>query len=82
MDIADIYKNQHVVGTNQTLKHVRAKSAVIVFLAEDAAEKIKGQIIAECEAFGVQVKSAPSMRQLGNCCNIGRNAACAAVINN
>ncbi len=69
-----------VVGTRQTTKALDSGSALVVFIAEDADEKITEPIVKSCSQKGIKLCHVDSMSQLGKACNIKVGAAVAAVV--
>ncbi len=69
-----------VVGTKQTLKALEKGEALVVYVAEDAEEKVSRPVVALCEARGVELRFVGSMLELGKMCGIKVKAATAAII--
>ena len=69
-----------VVGTRQTTKALDNGSALVVFIAKDAEEKVTVPIIQSCSYKGIEPIYVDSMEQLGKACNIKVGAAVAAII--
>ena len=72
----------HAAGTRQTERAVEAGTAAYVLLAQDAEERVKSRISALCAVYGVEVKRADSMKELGRLCGIAVGCAACAVLNN
>ena len=72
----------HAAGTRQTERAVEAGNAAYVLLAQDAEERVKNRISALCAVYGVEVKRADSMKELGRLCGIAVGCAACAVLNN
>lgn len=53
-----------------------------MLLAQDAEERVKSRISALCAVYGVEVKRADSMKELGRLCGIAVGCAACAVLNN
>ena len=68
------------VGTKQTLKAVDRGLAQVVFLAEDADERVLQDLLRACQERSVEVVQVESMAELGRACGIEVGAASAAVI--
>lgn len=66
------------IGIKQTLKAVESNNARIVFIAQDADEKIVSNLKALCLSNAVELEYAESMKQLGKACGIevGASAVC------
>ncbi|MEL7602543.1 MAG: ribosomal L7Ae/L30e/S12e/Gadd45 family protein [Bacillota bacterium] len=75
---ADLCKNA-VVGTKQVLKAIQAGSLSCVYLADDVEAFLKNKLKAVCYEYGVEIKSVPTMQELGEACGIDVGAACAGV---
>lgn len=75
-----IQENEFVVGTKQTKKAIESGRASMVFLAQDASEYLKNEIITACKARKLEMISVNSMQELGSSCGICRGAATAAII--
>ena len=78
--IINISEAKYVVGTKQTVKAISSGAAEAVFIAEDADEDIKEKVKRECRKHSVEYTSVPTMKELGNACNISRSAAVACNI--
>ncbi len=70
-----------VVGTRQTTKALDSGSALVVFIARDADEKVIDPIIQLCNQKGIKLEYVDTMAQLGKACNIKVGAASAAIVN-
>jgi large subunit ribosomal protein L7A len=66
------------IGIKQTLKAVESKTAVKVFIAKDADEKITGNLKELCRANEIEIVYVDTMKQLGKTVGIevGASAAC------
>ena len=71
---------KRVVGLKQTLRAVKSGTAVTVYVAENAEEKIKKQIVDICKENNIEVVYVQSMDKLGNLCGISVGAATACII--
>jgi large subunit ribosomal protein L7A len=69
-----------VTGTKQTKKAIENGSALRVFLARDADERVTAPIENACAEKEIPVVWAETMEELGKACNIKVKAATAAVI--
>lgn len=70
---------KRVVGSKQVLKAIAAGQLVRVYLAEDADAFITQKILQACVQHGVVTVRIPTMRELGEACEIDVGAACAGV---
>ncbi|RJX23960.1 MAG: 50S ribosomal protein L7Ae-like protein [Dethiobacter sp.] len=69
-----------VVGMRQTSKMVENNSALAVYIARDAEEKVTSPVVRSCKEKGVQVYYLDTMAELGKACNIKVGAAMCAII--
>ena len=69
-----------VVGMRQTAKTVEDGSALAVYIARDADEKITLPVSQSCNENGVQVHYVNTMAELGRACSIKVGAAMCAII--
>ena len=74
-------KNSKVVGAKQTLKALQKGSAKVVYVAEDADERVVRQVIELAKDQGLPIIKVETMIQLGKECNIEVKTATAATIN-
>lgn len=72
--------DRKVVGLKQLRKALSAGNAKQVFVALDADPTLTEPIVAQCQAGGIAVTQVPTMKQLGEACNISVAAAVAAII--
>ncbi len=79
-ELEELLSKKFVVGTNQTLKHIKNGNIEKVFIAADAYKKVIADIEQGCKEYSIPVIYVESMKQLGNYCGISRPAACAAII--
>jgi large subunit ribosomal protein L7A len=68
------------IGLKQTARLVETDGAAIVFIAQDADERVVGRLRDLCVAKGIEVVSAESMKVLGKACGIDVGAAVAAIL--
>jgi large subunit ribosomal protein L7A len=71
---------KRVVGLKQTLRAVKSGTARTVYVAENAEEKIKKQIVDTCKEKNVEIVYVQSMEKLGDLCGISVGAATACII--
>ena len=69
-----------VVGLKQTLRAIREKTVVKVFVAKDASPDIYDRVVDLCAVDGVEVVCINTMKQLGSACKIDVPSAVAAVL--
>lgn len=67
-----------VIGIKQTVKAVESNTALEVFVANDADEKVVGNLKEVCQNNGVSIQCVESMKLLGKVCGIevGASAVC------
>jgi large subunit ribosomal protein L7A len=81
MDIASLKSTGQVVtGTKQTVRAVLNGKARQVYLARDADERLKRQVLEACARMAVPVSYVDRMADLGKTCGIRVDAATAAVL--
>ena len=69
---------QRTVGVKQTQKAVARQAAEVVYIANDADERVK--LFELCEANHVPTVTTESMLEIGRACSINVKAAAAAVL--
>ena len=67
-----------VAGLNQTKKVIRNQSCTCVYLAYDADEHFRMQVISLCQEYKTEIKTDMSMAQLGDMCGIDVDCAVCA----
>ncbi|HHT01282.1 MAG TPA: 50S ribosomal protein L7Ae-like protein [Firmicutes bacterium] len=63
------------IGTKQSTKAVLRGEAKVVFVAQDADERVVKDLVQLCVEKGVEIVYVPSMRELGRACGIEVGAA-------
>lgn len=76
----ELKTGQKVVGIKQLRKALNAGVAKKVFIALDADPALTEPLVEQCHSTNVDVISVPTMKQLGDACNISVAAAAAAII--
>lgn len=71
-----------VVGLKQLLRGLAADEVVVIYLADDAEEHVKDQILSAVGDKDIHIINVDSMQELGAQCGIDVSAACAAILNN
>ena len=71
-------KSNLIVGYKQVLRALNSKACQKLYLAEDCSDNFSETL--KNAACGIPVIMVPSMRELGNMCEIDVPASCAAVI--
>lgn len=71
---------QRTVGVKQTEKAVARQGAEVVYIANDADERVTGKLLALCQEQQVPTVTTESMLDIGRACNINVKAAAAAIL--
>ena len=71
---------RRIAGTRQIVRAAAQGRLERVFLAKDADERVREQIVAACEAADVPIEEAQSMRALGEACRIAVKTAAAGIL--
>lgn len=69
-----------VVGTRQTIKALENGTALAVYTAGDADQRIISPVVQLCREKKIQIFIVDTMAELGKACNIKVGAAVAAII--
>ncbi|KMT22399.1 ribosomal L7Ae/L30e/S12e/Gadd45 family protein [Clostridium cylindrosporum] len=72
--------SSRIVGAKQTIKAIKASKVEVVYIAENADQKVIKPIVDCCKEQGVEVITIPTMQKLGLLCNIDVGAATACII--
>lgn len=73
---------QRTVGVKQTEKAVKRQAAAVVYIANDADERVTTKLAALCQEHGVTIDESYNMLEIGRACMINVRAAAAAVLKN
>lgn len=74
-------KTQHkVIGAKQTTKVLEKKQAEVVYIANDADERIVRRVLELAKERNVPIVMVETMKQLGEACNVEVKTAVAVVI--
>ena len=76
----DLPDSRRLVGMKQVLRAAADGSAEFVLIAEDADDSIQHRVQSACMEAGISFRFVPSMKELGERCNIDVGAACAAIL--
>ncbi len=71
--------SNHVVGSRQVLRAIKAGSLSVVYLANDSDTFNFQQILRAAEAAGVPVIRVESMKELGKACKVDVATATAGI---
>ncbi|KYZ77691.1 50S ribosomal protein L7ae [Anaerosporomusa subterranea] len=80
MSIADLKNAKKVVGAKQTVKAVEKGLAAIVYLANDADQRLLLPVTEVCIREKIAVDNSLSMLELGKACGIEVGAAAVACL--
>lgn len=69
-----------VIGAKQTLKAIKNGTASIVYVAEDAEQKVIKPIIEACLLCNLELVYISTIRELGRMCDIDVGAATACIV--
>ncbi|NLL53336.1 MAG: 50S ribosomal protein L7Ae-like protein [Peptococcaceae bacterium] len=69
-----------LVGLKQTSRALEKSKVKVVYLAQDADDRLLKPIIETCKAKEIEIKEVPSMAELGKACGIKVGAAVASVL--
>jgi large subunit ribosomal protein L7A len=77
-----LQQGSKVVGTKQTLRALEEKKVQILFVAEDAKNRLITLLVEIAEAQHVTIVYVKTMEELGKACDVEVKAATAALIVN
>ncbi len=77
--LEELKQRRKTVGLKQTMKAVESNRAKVVYVAEDADQRLINGVLEACCSKNIQVHRAESMKQLGKACGIDVGTAVAAV---
>lgn len=75
-----ISSRKKIIGLKQTVKAIKNDTANVVYIANDAEESIKNNILEVCRGKEVQIVYIDTMKKLGEACGIEVNASCASLL--
>ena len=78
--LSKLKTGKKLVGINQCRKAVKDGSALTVFLAEDAENRIRLSLLELCKEQNVEVVSVSTLKELGEACGIEVGAAAAVLL--
>ncbi len=76
----DLKNSNKAVGIKQSLKAVENRNAKLMFVAEDAEDKVTNRLKELCREHSVEVVYVDSMKTLGKACGIEVGAAAACIL--
>ncbi|NLC02892.1 MAG: 50S ribosomal protein L7ae-like protein [Tissierellia bacterium] len=77
---ARLKSGNQVVGAKQVKRALKTSDVELVYIAEDAEEKVTVDIIELCNEKHIPIVQIETMKILGDACGISINAAVAALI--
>ena len=77
---SELPSGKMTAGFRQTMRAVSQGKAVRVYIAQDAQDSLRSQVLSAAQAAQVPVVQAESMIALGHMCRIGVGCAAAAEI--
>ena len=80
MDIPPLLAGEKVIGAKQTLKAIEHQKAVVVYLAQDADDKIIIPIKEACLLNNIEIRMVDTKVKLGEQCGLAVGAAACAVL--
>ncbi len=78
--LEEVKSAKRVVGIKQLRKALKEGTAVKVFIAENADQRLTDPVKDTCAQMGVPVAMVPTMAELGEACSIEVGAAVAAIV--
>ncbi|HBM81102.1 MAG: ribosomal L7Ae/L30e/S12e/Gadd45 family protein [Clostridiales bacterium] len=73
-------QGKKVVGVKQTAKIIKQGNAKIVYIAEDAEDRVTKPVEELCKQNNIEMIHVKTMKELGSLCGIDIGAATAALI--
>ena len=80
MDVVNLKNTKKVVGAKQTVKAIEKGLAVVVYLANDADQRLLLPVKEACDRGKITVDQSMSMLELGRVCGIEVGAAAVACL--
>lgn len=80
MSLNTLKASKKVIGIKQTLKAVNKGTVSLVYVAENADERLIQPLKEACETQHVAVEVIPTMLELGKACGIEVGAAAVGVV--
>lgn len=78
--VSRLNEDRKIVGRKQVKRAIDNRETQVVYIAKDADEKIKDEIIKACNEEKVEIIYVDTMEELGQQCNIDVSAATAALL--
>lgn len=80
MTLDTLKSANRVIGIKQVTKAVKRKAVAMVFIANDADERVTAELKAVCQEYSVLIDETAGMNEIGKTCNIEVGAAAAAIL--
>lgn len=77
----DLKHHSKTVGLKQTMRALAANKVQVLYIAQDAEERVVSKVLDACNNKDVKVCRVESMKLLGKKCGIDVGTAVAAIIN-
>lgn len=77
----DLKHHSKTVGLKQTMRALEANKVRVLYIAQDAEERLISKVLDACSNKEVEVCRVESMKLLGRKCGIDVGTAVAAIIN-
>lgn len=71
---------KRIIGLKQTVKAIKNNTVNTVYIANDAEESLKNNILEVCRGKEIQIVYIDTMKKLGEACGIEVNASCASLL--
>lgn len=78
--LSKLRQGDKLIGVKQSSKAITEKRASLAFVAEDAATRVTGPIMALCKETGTEIIMVPTMKELGEACGIQVGSAVAVLL--
>ncbi|MBE6993336.1 MAG: 50S ribosomal protein L7ae-like protein [Ruminococcaceae bacterium] len=78
--LSELARGKKVTGLKQTKRAVAEGRAAVVYIADDAEERLRRDLTALCSAHDVPVAAVSTMLTLGRACGIQIGASSAALL--
>ncbi len=75
-------EDSRVVGMKQTLRALEMNLVYVLYIAEDADEKVTSRIVELANKKQVEIVKVPTMKELGDACNVRIGTSTCAIVKN
>jgi len=76
----DLRHHSKTVGLKQTLKALAADKVRVLFIAQDAEDRVVSKVLDACKEKNIEIYRVDTMKLLGRKCGIDVGTAVAAII--